>query len=120
VARRLRAKATSERDPGRRLSSFAIEHEVAGDLGHIHATHDLTALPVVAAPGRARPLVLRLRRFARRAIYPVPEAQATWNGAAARVISFLLHQLAAQARAVESLERQVAALQSDRPSRKDE
>jgi hypothetical protein len=96
-----------------RLPSFALEHEVSGDLGHLHAAHDLTALPIPGRDRIGRAVVVRLRRALRRGIYPIPEAQSVWNGANARLVSFLLRQLVAQARAIESLERQVAHLQDE-------
>ncbi len=80
--------------------------------GHLHA-HYLTALPVTARERVGRPFVIKLRRGLRRGIYPLPEAQSVWNGANARVVSFLLRQLVAQARAIESLEQQVAQLQDE-------
>jgi hypothetical protein len=111
VARRLRQNtirgAAEER---RRVPSFALEHTVAGDLGHLHAAHDLRSLPFPSRHRLTRPLVVRTRRLLRRALYPLPEAQSVWNGANARVVTFLLRQLVAQARAIESLEEQVSAL----------
>jgi hypothetical protein len=113
VASRLRQGATRSQVRHRRLPSFALEHEMSGDLGHLHAAYDLTALPIRARARMSRPLVVRLRRVLLRGIYPIPEAQSVWNGANARVVSFLLSQLAAQARAIESLEQQVAQLYED-------
>ena len=46
----------------------------------------------------------------RRMLYPVLETQTSWNAANARVVTFMLHQLAAQARSIESLEQQVDEL----------
>jgi hypothetical protein len=86
---------------------------VSGDIGHLHAAHDLTALPIVGREGIAKPLVLRLRRAMRRGLYPIPQAQSTWNGANARVVSYLLRQLIAQARAIEALEQQVAQMHDE-------
>jgi hypothetical protein len=100
--------------PDRRLPSFALEHEVAGDLGHLHAAHDLSLLPFPARRRLTRPIAVRLRRLLRRGLYPLPEAQSVWNGANVRVVTFLLRQLAAQARAIESLEQQVSALHDER------
>ena len=54
-----------------------------------------------------------LRRGLRRGLHPLPEAQSVWNGANARVITFLMRQLAAQARAIESLEQQVSDLHDE-------
>jgi hypothetical protein len=122
IAGRLRANAVHSTSLERRLPSFAIEHAHSGDVGHLHAAHDLRDLPIPA--GRrwwSRAVVVRLRRGLRRGLHPLPEAQSTWNGANARVISFLMRQLAAQARAIESLEQQVAKLHDglDRRSERD-
>lgn len=111
MAGRLRQNATQPPKRYERVPSFAFEHHVAGDLGHIHAAHDLRMLPLTARPGPFRPLVLRLRLLLRRGLYPLPESQSVWNGANARIVSFLVKQLAAHARALESLEQRVAELQ---------
>jgi uncharacterized coiled-coil protein SlyX len=55
-----------------------------------------------------------VKRALRRLLHPLPEAQSVWNGANARVVTFLLRQLAAQERTIESLERQVAELYDER------
>ncbi len=59
------------------------------------------------------PLVVRFKSQLHRAMHPLPESQSVWNGANARVMSFQLRQLAAQARAIESLEQQVAELRNE-------
>jgi hypothetical protein len=114
IAARLR-QSTSRRAPSldTRLPSFALEHAVSGDLGHLHAAHDLRELPIVSRRRLVGPLVVRLKRALRDGLYPLPEAQSVWNGANARVVTFLLRQLAAQARTVESLEQQVAELHDE-------
>ena len=111
IAAKLRQSA-SRRAPSldSRLPSFALEHAVSGDLGHLHAAHDLRELPIVSRRRLIGPLVVRAKRALRAGLHPLPEAQSTWNGANARVVTFLLRQLAAQARTVESLEQQVAEL----------
>jgi hypothetical protein len=114
IAARLRQTASRHKPlVDARVPSFALEHAVSGDLGHLHAAHDLTRLPINARRRLARPLVVAARRLMRRGIYPLPEEQSTWNGANARVVTFLLRQLAAQARAIESLERQVSHLHDE-------
>jgi hypothetical protein len=114
IAARLRQNAT-RRKPSldSRLPSFVLEHAVSGDLGHLHATHDLRELPIVSRRRFLGPLVVRAKRALRDGLYPLPEAQSVWNGANARVVTFLLRQLAAQARTVESLEQQVAELRDE-------
>ncbi len=89
---------------------FALEHAVAGDLGHLHAAHDLRKLPITSRRQLIGPAVVRVKRGLQTLLHPLPEAQSTWNGANARVVTFLLRQLAAQARAIESLEQQVSEL----------
>lgn len=114
IAARLRQNAT-RREPSldSRLPSYALEHAVSGDLGHLHAAHDLRELPIVSRRRLIGPLVVWFRRTLRSGLYPLPEAQSVWNGANARVVTFLLRQLAAQARTVESLERQVSELHEE-------
>lgn len=115
IAARLRQNSTRQTPLlDRRLPSFALEHAISGDLGHLHAAHDLRKVPVPASRRRlVGPLIYRTRRALRRGLEPLLEAQSVWNGANARVITFLLRQLAAQARTVESLERQLAELQDE-------
>lgn len=111
VAARLRQTA-SHRTPSlaSRLPSFMIEHAVAGDLGHLHAAHDLRRLPITSDRKMTGSLIVRVKRALRKGLHPLPESQSVWNGANARVVSFLLRQLAAQGRTIELLERQVSEL----------
>jgi hypothetical protein len=111
IATRLRQNA-SRRAPSldSRLPSFALEHAVSSDLGHIHAAHDLRLLSITSDRRLVGPLIVRAKRALRQGLHPLPEAQSVWNGANARVVSLLLRQLAAQARTIESLERQVSEL----------
>ena len=95
------------------MPSFAIEHAVSGDLGHLHAAHDLRAVRITSGRGLMGPLVVRFKRLLHRALRPLLESQSVWNGANARVMSFQLRQLVAQARAIESLEQQVAELRNE-------
>jgi hypothetical protein len=55
-------------------------------------------------------LMVRTKRMLRRMLFPVLETQSSWNGANARVVTFMLRQLAAQARSIESLEQQLDEL----------
>jgi hypothetical protein len=114
IAAKLRQSASRRvPSPDSRLPSFALEHAVSGDLGHLHAAHDLRELPIVSRRRLVGPLIVRGKRALRAGLHPLPEAQSVWNGANARVVTFLLRQLAAQARTVESLEQQVAALHDE-------
>jgi hypothetical protein len=115
VAARLRQNAAlAPSPPGSRLPWYALEHAVSGDLGHLHAAHDLRDLPYPARRRLTKPVIVWFRRLLRRGLYPLPEAQSVWNGANARVVTFLLRQLAAQERAIESLEHQIAELHDER------
>lgn len=114
IATRMRNNATSQ-VPSRwtRVPSFAIEHAVSGDLGHLHAAHDLRSVRIASGRRLVGPLTVRFKRLLHRALHPLPESQSVWNGANARVMSFQLGQLAAQARAIESLEQQMAELRDE-------
>ena len=116
IATRLRTNALrQDRAVGSRLPWFALEHAIGGDLGHVHAAHDVLNLPLTARPGLQGPLVLRSKRIAWRLIRSLPEAQSVWNGAVARLISFLLRQIEEQERAIGTLERHVADLEQRLP-----
>lgn len=114
IAARIRNNATSKMPScGTRLPSFAIEHAISGDLGHLHAAHDLRSVRLTSNRRLVGPLVVGLKRRLHRALHPLPESQSAWNGANARVVTFLLRQLTAQARAIESLEQQVSELRNE-------
>jgi hypothetical protein len=111
IATRLRQTARSTPSPVEApLPSFALEHAVAGDVGHLHRTYNLSALPIESERRMGGKLTVRAKRMLRRMLYPVVETQTGWNGANARVVSFTLRQLAAQARSIESLEQRVEEL----------
>lgn len=114
IAARLRQNA-SRRKPSldSRIPSFALEHAVWGDLGHLHAAHNLLELPITSERRFIGPLIIRAKRVLLRGMSPVSESQSVWNGASARVVTFLIRQLAAQARTIESLERQVSDLHDE-------
>lgn len=83
---------------------------MAGDVGHLHRVHDLDALPVESHRRLGGKPMTRAKRVLRRMLFPVLETQSSWNGANARVVTFMLRQLAAQARTIESLEQQLDEL----------
>jgi hypothetical protein len=115
IAARIRQNASRvQPSVDSRLPSFALEHAVWGDLGHLHAAHDVAELPLTSSRRFIGPLVVRVKRALRSGLSPLPESQSAWNGANARVVTFLLRQLAAQARTIESLERQVSELHDER------
>ena len=83
---------------------------MAGDVGHLHRAHNLDALPIESHRRLSGKLMIRTKRMLRRMLFPVLETQSSWNGANARVVTFMLRQLAAQARSIESLEQQLDEL----------
>ncbi len=83
---------------------------MAGDVGHLHRVHDLDALPIESHRRLSGTLMVRAKRMLRRMLFPVLKTQSSWNAANARVVSFMLRQLAAQARSIESLEQQLDEL----------
>jgi hypothetical protein len=114
IASRLRQTARSVAPPASaRLPSFAVEHAVAGDAGHLHRAHNLGALPIESHRRLSGKLTVRAKRTLRRMLYPTLETQTSWNAANARVVTFMLRQLAAQARSIESLEQQLEELQKE-------
>jgi hypothetical protein len=114
IATRLRQTARSVSPPVEaRLPSFALEHAVAGDAGHLHRAHNLSALPIESNRRVTGILTVGVKRTLQRLLHPLPEVQTTVNAANARVTTFLLRQLAAQARSIESLEQQVEELQKE-------
>jgi hypothetical protein len=93
-----------------RLPSFAFEHLMEGDAGHLHRAHNVQDLSIESHRRLGGPLVTKARRTLLRLLHPLPEVQTTWNAANARVVTLLLRQVAAQARSIELLEQQVAEL----------
>jgi hypothetical protein len=79
-------------------------------VGHLHRVHNLDALPIESHRRLSGKLTVRAKRMLRRMLYPTLETQSSWNAANARVVTFMLRQLAAQARSIESLEQQVDEL----------
>jgi hypothetical protein len=114
IATRLRHTARSVRPPVEaRLPSFALEHAISGDAGHLHRAHDLRGLSIESNRRVTGLLTVRVKRTLQRMLHPLPEVQTTLNAANARVTTFLLRQMAAQARSIESLEQQVEQLREE-------
>ncbi len=114
IATRLRQTARSVPPPVEaRLPSFALEHAIAGDAGHLHRAHDLRSLSIESNRRVAGPVTVKVKRTLQRMLHPLPEVQTTLNAANARVTTFLLRQMAAQARSIESLEQQVEQLREE-------
>jgi hypothetical protein len=114
MAARLR-NTTAVRGPGvERLPRVNLEYWARGDAGHLHRAADLASVPISSHRRLGGPLVVPLKRLVRRLLFPLLDVQTSVNGANARVITFVLAQLAAQARSIEELERQVAELLAER------
>lgn len=111
MATRLRQTARSVSPPAEaRLPSYALEYAVEGDAGHLHRGHDLRSVPIESQRRVIGKVTVPIKRILQRMLHPLPESQSIWNGANARVVTFMLRQLTAQARSIESLERQVEEL----------
>jgi hypothetical protein len=87
-----------------------MDNLMRGDAGHLHRAHDLRRQPIESDRRLIGPLMVRFKRTLLRLLHPLPEVQSNWNAANARMVTFLLLQVTAQARSIESLERQVAEL----------
>ncbi|MFI4989748.1 MAG: hypothetical protein ACHQHO_02370 [Solirubrobacterales bacterium] len=112
IAARLRQGILSAKPPiDARMPSFAFEHLMDGDAGHLHRAHNLLDLPIESQRPLVGPLLVRLKRSLLRMLHPLPEVQTGWNAANARTVGLLIHQMAAQARNIELLEQQIADLQ---------
>ncbi len=115
IAQRLReAAAMVAPPPAEPLSPYAVQRWLDGDAGHLHRVGDLRTAPIIShrrVTGRA---IVTAKRAARRLLYPLIDVQSGINAANARVITFLLVQLAAQSRCIDELERRVAQLQAER------
>ncbi len=99
-----------------RLDALSPEHVAEwerGDIAAIERGADLVHLPISSHRGAAGPAVVALKRVLRRLLHPLPEAQSSVNAANARVLTFLLRQLAEQARAIERLEAELAELRAE-------
>jgi putative heme iron utilization protein len=71
-------------------------------------------LPISSHRSAGGPAVVTLKRWLRRLLHPLPQTQSDVNAATARVVMFLLRQLAEQARAIERLEAELAESRRER------
>ncbi len=111
VARLLDAAADVPRQNTAELMlPFDVERWLEGDVGHLHRAADLTAVPIASHRPLARRAVVTVKRTARRLLFPILDVQSGMNAANARVVTFLLEHVAAQARCIEELQRQVKEL----------
>jgi hypothetical protein len=109
IAARLRqtAAVAAPLEPGQALG---VEASLRGDVDHLLQAFDLTRVPITSRPRFGVRVVIALKRFVRRLLFPLLDVQTSVNGANARVVSVLLAELGAQERRVEELERQVREL----------
>lgn len=115
IATRLRhGAAAAGESPLVPLQPFNLGYWFDGDAGHLQRAGDLTSLPVSSHRRLGGPIIVAAKRTLRRLLFPVLDVQASVNAANARVVAFMLGQLAAQARHVEELERQLAELRAER------
>src|SRR5579862_2867835 len=110
IAARLRQGATERPSSS---APFSVERWLAGDAGHIARAGDLAHVPISSHRRLAGRPVVALKRAVRRLLYPLIDVQSGVNAATARVVAFLLEQTAAQALAIEELERQLAELRAE-------
>jgi hypothetical protein len=115
VAGRLRdAAAEVAPPPTEPLSAYAVERWLDGDAGHLHRAADLRTVPIASHRALAGRAVVAAKRATRRLLYPLLDVQSGVNAANARVVTFLLRQLAAQAERIDELQREVAELRAER------
>jgi len=96
------------------METVSVERWLAGDAGHLHRAFDLTRVPLDSHRRHGGRVVIALKRSIRRLLFPLLDVQTSVNGANARVVTYLLRQLAAQGRSIEELEHEVAELRSER------
>ena len=102
IAARLRQTAAAAAGP------LGVERWPSADAGHLHRAFDLTRVPITSQRRPGGRVVVALRRSARRLLFPLLDVQSSVNAANARVVSFLLGELEAQARRIEELENRLA------------
>lgn len=95
------------------MSRFTVEQWLSGDAGHLHRAGDLTAVAIASHRRLGGRVVVALKRVVRRLLFPLLDIQTGVNAANARVVTFLLQQLAAQASSIEELEQQLAELRAE-------
>ena len=115
IAQRLRLPAVLADHPRRELASpSSVQQWLEGDAGRLHEDANLRALPIASHRRMAGSSVVALKRMLRRLLYPLVDVQSDLNAANARIVTFLLEQLAAHAERIAELQREVAELRADR------
>jgi hypothetical protein len=109
IAERLRASAAAPAPRFRGLAPARVAELEEGDIAAIERGSDLVHLPISSHRSGSGPAVVALKRWLRRLLHPLPQAQSEVNAATARVLHFLLLQLAEQGRAIELLEAELRA-----------
>jgi hypothetical protein len=106
--------ASAGAPPSRGSTRVSVAQWLEGDLGHLHRAGDLSVVPIASHRRIAGPGVRWAKRTTRRLLFPLIDIQAGWNGASARVATFLMSQLAEQAERIDELERQAEAQRAQR------
>jgi hypothetical protein len=116
IAQRLRETVAASAPPPQTelLSQYAVARWLEGDAGHLQRAADLRGAPTVSHRGVLGPPVVASKRILRRLLHPLIDIQSDVNAANARVVAFLLAQLAVQAGCIEELRREVAELRAER------
>lgn len=113
IEERLRVGAAEAAAAGRqRRPSLDMGRLMAGDVGHLHRTHDVAALGGGSRRTLIGPAVRRAKRVLWFLLRPWPEVQTSWNAASARMVTLLAEELAVQDRRIELLEAQLEELES--------
>jgi hypothetical protein len=115
IAERLREGAAAA--PAPRFAALAparVAEWEDGDIAVVERGSDLVHLPISSHRSGSGPAVVALKRWLRRLLHPLPQAQSEVNAATARVLHFLLLQLAEQGRAIERFEAELAESRRER------
>jgi len=110
IAERMRESAAAAPAPAfAALTPARVAEWEDGDIAVVERGSDLVHLPISSHRSGSGPAVVAVKRWLRRLAHPLPQAQSEVNAATARVLHFLLLQLAEQARAIERLEAELHA-----------
>jgi len=104
IAQRLRETAAAAPAPVFAALAPARLTEWESDIAVVERGSDLVHLPISSHRAGSGPALVAVKRWLRRLLHPLPQAQSDVNAATARILHFLLLQLVEQARAIERLE----------------
>ena len=116
IAERLREMVAAQAPPPELelLTPYAVQRWLEGDAGHLARAADLRRAPLASHRRLLGRPVLAAKRALRRLAHPLIDVQSDLNSANARVIAFLLEQLAVQARCIEELRDELAERREER------